>query len=384
MGSPTRMSDLVEVGQRVSFFRRRKGLTQYQLSKTLGRYPAWAGAVERGEYRLERVDMLIKVAEALDITVADLRPDIVPSSDPVPDSDPTGLVSILASYPTMERLSILELVKLEDRITTLYQLGGDADHQHVQAELAELLPLAEHTSDLRQMEVYELAARVLIAARELPAGWVAADRAITAAHRTGDKTRTAATILRSSRMFASAGHWTQARASAQSALDSLPIDPARPSSDLALAGTAHLILAEDAAHRTNRGTANHHLDQAADLAKRAAGADFNPGAVACHQVTVAVILHDAGDAIQIAQQINTEELSGEHHARLCLDLARAEIQRRSFQRALSLLHKAAELDPDLIAHDPTASAALDDLVGLTSRGDGVHLDQLRAHIRSPH
>ncbi len=394
------MAEAVDIGQRVAHHRRRKGLTQHQLSKLLGRAPGWAGAVERGEYRLERLDMIAKVAAALDVTVAQLCPDVITAAagGSEPQSDPTGLVALIASYPSLRPGPTplpVDRGALQIRVTLMRELAHTGSYDQLATELVEVLPLVDQTGvgvdpavDLLASKVYGLAATALTAVGDHAGAWVAADRSIRAAGNTSQAFRA---VLRAARLFAAADRWIQADAGAQSVLDALTptidadgseADPA----ELALAGIAHLILAERAAHQVNRGRADHHLDRADTLATRLGPSQncsaiyFDPLVVECHRVTVAVTLQDAGDALQIAERIDTSRLPPGAHAQLCLDMARAEILRRASQRAVSLLYQALALDPSLIAHSPKAWAAIDDLSGLFSR-TGTRLDQLRALTR---
>lgn len=388
------------IGQRVAHHRRRKGLTQHELSKLLGRAPGWAGAVERGEYRLERLDMIAKVAVALDVTVAQLCPDVITATagGSEPQSDPTGLVALISSYPSLRpgpTPAPVDRGTLQMRVTHMRELAHTGSYDRLAAELVETLPLvdqggeADPAGDLLASKVYGLAATALTAVGEHAGAWVAADRSIRAA---GTTTQAFRAVLRAARLFAAADRWIQAGAGAQSVLDALTptIDAGGSEADpaeLAMAGIAHLILAERAAHQVNRGRADHHLDRADTLATRlgpsqnCSAIHFDPLVVECHRVTVAVTLQDAGDALQIAERIDTSRLPPGRHAQLCLDMARAEILRRAPQRAMNLLHQALALDPPLIAHNPKAWAAIDDLSGLFSR-TGTRLDQLRALTRS--
>ena len=59
------------------------------------------------------------------------------------------------------------------------------------------------------------------------------------------------------------------------------------------------------------------------------GTEFGPANVAIHAVNIAVELGDAGQAIELGQQVTAASLSPERQARYWLDLAQAHNMRRA-------------------------------------------------------
>jgi transcriptional regulator with XRE-family HTH domain len=64
--------DHFTVGERIAFYRRRRGLTQGVLAQLVGRSEDWLSKIERNERDLRRLDMLTEVARALRVSVGDL------------------------------------------------------------------------------------------------------------------------------------------------------------------------------------------------------------------------------------------------------------------------------------------------------------------------
>src|SRR5215471_14615081 len=60
------------LGRKIAVERRRRGLSQPELARMIGRSVAWVSQVERGVRRIDRMSVLETVAAALDVPLADL------------------------------------------------------------------------------------------------------------------------------------------------------------------------------------------------------------------------------------------------------------------------------------------------------------------------
>lgn len=67
-------TDEATVGERVAFYRRRRGITQEVLAGLLGRSVEWLAQFERGARELDRLSTIVAVADALGIEPAKLLP----------------------------------------------------------------------------------------------------------------------------------------------------------------------------------------------------------------------------------------------------------------------------------------------------------------------
>src|SRR2546421_8324405 len=82
-----RMETSTSVGERIAYYRRRRGLSQVKLAGLLGRSESWLSQVERGARQIDRVSVLLKVAAALDVPVTELTPESLVSK--APEQHPT-------------------------------------------------------------------------------------------------------------------------------------------------------------------------------------------------------------------------------------------------------------------------------------------------------
>jgi transcriptional regulator with XRE-family HTH domain len=64
--------DYMSVGERIAIYRRRRGLSQLSLANMIGRSEAWLSQVERGVRHVDRLSVLIRLAQVLKVTVEDL------------------------------------------------------------------------------------------------------------------------------------------------------------------------------------------------------------------------------------------------------------------------------------------------------------------------
>ena len=82
--------DHFSVGDRIAFYRRRRGLTQRVLAELVGRSEDWLSKVERNERDVRRLDVISDVARALRVSVGDLlgQPVLVEDTQPKNDDVP--------------------------------------------------------------------------------------------------------------------------------------------------------------------------------------------------------------------------------------------------------------------------------------------------------
>ena len=148
---------------------------------------------------------------------------------------------------------------------------------------------------------------------------------------------------------------------------------------LSLYGALHLVLAVAAARDNKRGEAHQHLETARKIAGQLGedrddyGTEFGPTNVAIHAVNIAVELGDAGQAIELGQQVTAASLSPERQARYWLDLAQAHAMRRQIGEALHALEEAERIAPEETRVHYAGRAVARDLLqlsGLRPRPDG--------------
>ncbi|UAL31242.1 helix-turn-helix domain-containing protein [Nocardioides rotundus] len=60
--------DQLSVGERIAFYRRRRGLTRGTLAALLGRSEDWLSKIERGERQLQKIELAVEMARHLRVT----------------------------------------------------------------------------------------------------------------------------------------------------------------------------------------------------------------------------------------------------------------------------------------------------------------------------
>lgn len=181
-------------------------------------------------------------------------------------------------------------------------------------------------------------------------------------------------MFRMAHVFLSLGQLAQAQqvaANTANALHPAASSKSAQPEELSLYGACQLVLAIASARDNDRGQAHEHLDEARKVADRLGedrddyGTEFGPTNVAIHAVAVAVELGDAGQALDLAHDVDTHELSPERQARYLIDLATAHAMRRQIGEALHDLQEAERLTPEQTRTHRVARAVARDLLQLS-------------------
>jgi transcriptional regulator with XRE-family HTH domain len=397
------VSDQKIFGARVAALRKERKLSQKDLGTEVGRSESWVSQVERGALPVDRLSTLQTLAKALEVSVLDLRSD---ASEPADDSPPVpggaldGIRLALTGYPGIATL--LEdsapaderpVEELREHVDRLWELAHASAFSQIGDELVTLIPMLERrvrrstASDGEHevlAQVYQVTAAVLARQDEADAAWVASDRAIAAAGRSGQPLEVVAGTFRLAHTFLRVQRPEQAEYAAAEAIRAL--QPRLDDGSLnvegkSLYGALQLVRAVISSREGDRSATHRWLDQARTVAEDVGpgrsdfGTEFGPANVEIHAVTASVDLGDAGMALDLAEQIDTRALSAERRSRLLLDKARAYTQRRQVGEAVSALLEAEELAPEQIRSHPLARQAIRDLMQI-SRRTPVDLQEL--------
>ncbi|RLV08542.1 transcriptional regulator [Streptomyces griseocarneus] len=385
-------------GARVAALRAQCGLTQKELAAGIGRTASWLSQVERGIQPVNRLDVLRLLAGGLGVSLHELRPDAAELAEPdesAPEPNDLDRARLLLSgHPApgvlLDPQSAYDgpsLAELRKAVDDAWALAHDNRFSELSAALNSLVPLLERRTRAAETrnhrEAFGLLARayqVLSAAfvrqNEPDAAWVAADRSIAAAEKSGRVLDVFAGTFRLAHAFVRLKRYDQAACTAQSAVDALTrhMDRAEPSPEgLSLLGSLHLVLALVHARTGNRPDARRETAEARRVA-RLLGEDrndfnleFGPANVEIQAVSVAVDLGDAGEALDIARSLDTSGLSAERQARLALDIGRAHAQLRNEDDALAHFLRAEELAPEMVRTHVAARTAIRELMLLADR-----------------
>jgi transcriptional regulator with XRE-family HTH domain len=359
------------LGRKIAAERRRRGLSQPELARLLGRSVAWVSQVERGVRKVDRMSVLQTVATALDVPLAELAAE-APVVAAVTEEPPGagGLRLILSGAHALRAMLDGRRPPAISTLRTRSRKAWDLTHAGQYTDLADLLrdlvpdleTAARALPEAQRSEVFELMAATYQACSaalaklgEPEAAWIAADRAMAAAERAGNPMLVAAGAFRLVFVFLAARHYDQAEETARTAADALSsrADQGEPEA-ISLWGGLTLQRALIASRANDPDAAYAHLDQAAEVAGRLGegrndyNTEFGPANVGLHEISVAVELGDAGRALRAAAAVDTSGLSAERRARTLIDVARAHAQRRQVDEAVTVLRQAEEVSPELV------------------------------------
>ncbi|KOV11482.1 transcriptional regulator [Streptomyces sp. XY431] len=384
-------------------------MRQDQLAAAVNRTASWVSQVERGIQPVVRLDVLQLLADGLGVSVQTLRPD-APSpsrstsatSDRVNDLDLVRLS--LSGHPALDAVldehpaaAAPDVTQLATAVAELWHLTHNARFAELSTAVAETLPRLESAartaspekrSELQLLlsQAYQAVAAAFVRQDEADAAWVAADRAIRAAEQSGQPLQVFAGIYRLAHAFVRLRRLDQAEHAAGKGVTALRthISAAGPPSPEALSvlGSLHLVLALAAARAGQREQTRKELADAREVAallgedRNDFNLEFGPTNVEIQAVSAAIDLGDAGEALDLGQQIDAGQLSPERRSRLLVDLGRAHAQRRHLGEAVDCLLRAEELAPESVRAHLAARSAIRELVLLAGRSAPPELVKL--------
>lgn len=401
------MTDVAKIGDRIAYYRRRLGLSQVEFAARIGRSESWVSQVERGVRPVDRISVQQKVADALSISVAELR-GVDEQTSPIALNHAEAfedLLLTLTGHPAIGRLLDPERSKsphpniddLRREHAKIWPLVHGARYDELVPLLSELISGFEQISreaveslvrtDAQRLltDTYQATAAALAKLSENGAAWIAADRAAFTAERIGEPLLVTASLFRMAHVFLSLRQFDQAAKVATESIEALDqYVEAHPDEwpALSLAGAFRLVAAITAARDNERTVAQQHVEEARQIATRIGedrndfGTEFGPTNVAIHAVAVAVELGDAGIALELANDVNTATMSDERQARFLIDVARAQIMRRQIGEALRSLEHAEQLTPEQTRTLKSAREVAQDLVQLAGPRPGAELKEL--------
>jgi transcriptional regulator with XRE-family HTH domain len=390
------------LGRKIAAERHRRGLSQPELARLLGRSVAWVSQVERGVRKIDRMSVLETVAVALEVPLYELAAE-APVVAAVTEEPPgaAGLRLVLSGAYALRamldgrRPPALSTLRIRSR------KAWDLTHAGQYTDLADLLrglvpdleTAARALPETQRAEVFELMAATYQACSaalaklgEPEAAWIAADRAMAAAERAGNTLLVAAGAFRLVFVFLAARHYDQAGETARTAAEALQsrVDGGDPQA-MSLWGGLTLQRAVVASRVNDPDAAYSHLERATQVAARLGegrndyNTEFGPANVGLHEIAVAVELGDAGRALRAASTVDTAGLSPERRARALIDVARAHAQRRQVTEAVAALRQAEDISPELVDGHEQVRQVVSDLLSMQDPPSG-ELGELAGRI----
>lgn len=374
------MPENLTIGERVRYYRIRRGISQQVLAGLVGRTEDWLSKVENNRIELDRLSVIRRVADALDVTIGDLvgEPTLL---DWTADSgtrtvpalraalmDYRQITPLLAGSPTRngEPPSLGALQRDIGHVFDAYQASryGYVTGR-IPLVLADALHAAQeahHDNRSRAQGLlalgYQCAVAVLTKLGETDLAWIASERGLAAAHQAdnplvlGSLFRSVIHALHATGRFRAAVELTEAAAELLQ-----PHLSARPDDGLvSIYGSLFLTGAVAASRTEDRQTTTAFLTEAHDAADRL-GCDanhlwtgFGPTNVVIHRVLTAMELGDVQVALDLGPRVDTSGLPVERQVRHAIELARAYSARNRRDEALTVLLNAEQLAPEQIKH----------------------------------
>lgn len=373
------------LGRKIAAERHRRGLSQPELARIIGRSVAWVSQVERGVRRIDRMSVLESLAGALDVPLSELAaeaPIVAAVNEELPAAGDLRLV-LSGVHSLKAMLNGHQSPGLDD-LRARSAKAWELTHASRYAELTDLLralipdleTAARALPDEQRREAFELMAAAYQACSaalaklgEAEAAWIAADRAMSSAERAGNALLVAAGAFRLVFVFLGARHYAQAEETARTAADALwHLADEGNLEAMSLWGALTLQRAITAARIGDAEAAYGHLHRASDMAGRLGpgrndyNTEFGLANVGVIEVSVAVDLGDAGRALRAAAALDVSALSAERQARTQIDVARAHAQRRQVDEAVAALRQAEDMAPELVRGHYAARQIVSDLL----------------------
>ena len=370
------MTTQFTVGERIAWYRRRRGLSQEVLAGRVGRTSDWLSKIENGRIELDRLSVLRVLADALDVTLADLiaEPSLLEWTEDSGQHTVPALRSVLMDYrlgtgflsgPATEPVTLDELVTRLDDAWTAYQA---ARFGYAIVQLAALIPDAKNAvaayegddsrvASGRLALAYHLAATVLTKLGETDLAWTASIRGMEAA-RLSENPVVIGSLLRSlSHSLQSAGEYAEAVRLTHDAIEFLAPYMAKAGRTLtSIYGVALLAGSMAAARADDRPTVRDFLDGASRAASRL-GSDhnlmwtaFGPTNVAIHRVSTSMELGDLQVALSLGPTLDTSAVPTERRVRHALEVSRAYSSANQRDEALATILDAEQIAPEQVRY----------------------------------
>lgn len=395
--------DQLRVGERIAFYRHRRGMTQRVLADLVGRSEDWLSKIERGERDIRRLDVLADVAVQLRVTIADLlgQPVLMEDTEPYDDDVP----AIRNALMNHQRLSPTMFGPVLSRTVDLDQVQQLADYSwqdyqngrlgRVVSALPGLIKSGQALEDLEttaafrlSSRIHHLAASVLSKVGESDLAWIAGQAAMHAAERSGDPLALASAARAGTHALLAVGRYADAIDLGQTAAGWLAKHMrAGDHEALSLIGMLRLRTAIASARHQDRSLTVDLLDRA-QRAADAIGHDanhwytaFGPTNVAVHRIATSLELEDVSYVLATGPGIDTRALPMERSISHEIDLARANSYVARDDEALARLLDAEQKSPQIVRHSATARETVKAMQRRSRAAATSPLHQLAARCR---
>jgi transcriptional regulator with XRE-family HTH domain len=394
------------IGARIKFYRERGGMSRPVLAGMVGKSVEWLKAVENGRLQAPRLPMLLRLAQALELS--DLA-DLTGNGDAVPVAIFAGerhhALSAVQAALTSYRITPTGAPPSVDHLALRLQQAwkvrhASSDHR---TQLGSLLPglitdaqravrtvPSDERRDARRVlsGVYRLADFYVAYQPSPELVWLVADRALTEAQEADDPYEVAASAWAMVQALRDAGRWDEAVTVAGDAVHQLaPHLDGAPLEWRGMTGALEAEIAYVHARRGRHGEAWAHLERADSIARglgpeyRQIQTSFSLPVLSAHATTLGVELRRPGEALRAADSINADHIvSVPRRSRHLIEVARAHHQRDDRAATLALLERAERTASETIRYNGFAREMLLDLRSRPPAGAANDVRDLCARV----
>lgn len=384
------MTDAMTIGQRVAFYRQRRGLPQTVLGGLVGRTADWIRKVEHDVLPLDRLSMLRRLAFALDISLGDLigEPVLMAwSGESGRRTIPALRVALMDHRQFLDGTATSEPIQLDDLGSAIADQWNSYQNSRY-ARLTQRLPLLitdaqtacqqYGTSSDTGVRAHKLAASVhqlatafLTKLGEADLAEISAARGLAAANTSGSTLMIGSLYRSVAHALLSIGEFEQSAALCRAAADRLEAGLGTASPEfLSVYGMLHLVGAVASSRRDDRSDTTAFLNEADEAARRLGGdanhlwTAFGPTNVAIHRVTTAMELGDVQVAVDLGPNIDTRALPVERRVRHAIETARAYARWNRADDALALLLDAEHDAPEQVRYHRLSRILVQEIIRL--------------------
>lgn len=390
------------IGERVSVYRRRRGISQAALAGLVGRSESWLSQVERGIRSVDSLPVILDLARVLRVEPEKLigRPwEYAPNGEATVDKleEVRGFLTRYDDLldPTAEDAP--DAPALRQAIAAVHVAYQAARYQEVIGGLPDMLAVADRAVravkgseaaefELAYVSAYVVAAKLLTKVGATDLALLTADRAATRAIEADSEVARGMAAYQVACALLRADRSDEAEHLATGMADQIEH---RARSDrptlVSVAGALWLIAAVIAARGMNREEAWLRLDRAERLAGllgydgNYAWTAFGPTNVALHRVAVATEMGDAAEAVRVAANVDTNRLPeglASRRAQVNLDLAWAQSQRHRDAEAILHLLEAERTAPESLRYNVITRELIRELLTRAGRARSTALTEL--------
>ncbi|MFD7943656.1 helix-turn-helix domain-containing protein [Streptomyces sp. NPDC059744] len=382
------LGDHLSIGERIAFYRKRRGYTQEVLAGLVGRSTDWLAKAESGRRKPPRIDMLAELARILRVPLGDLVGQSMLVEDEKQQDDVPAVRDALMSPRRLSRLlfgpeagaQLPTPAPAAARVENVWNDYQGGRLGSVIAALPALLQTAQELEDraARREEdrhdcwavsarTHHLAATTLAKIGESDISWLAAERAMQAADASDDPLVLASAARSGTHALLANGRYEAAMQLGDATATWLSPrvaegDPAA----LSLLGMIHLRAAVAAARHQDRPTATRLLDRAEELSEDL-GSDenywqtgFGPTNVLLHRLSIELDLDNVAYVVENGR-INVDHMPQERSVSHRIDFARALSLAGHGDDAFAELRTAERTSPQLVRNNPRVRETLRDL-----------------------